>query len=78
MRPEEIRDHLRAAPFRPLRVFLSDGSYHVPHPDFAFVTVSHLIIAKEVNSRGVPRRTVTCDPLHVTRIEPEPQNGGPA
>jgi hypothetical protein len=67
---------LRAAPFQPFRVFLSDGSVHdVPHPDFAFVSTNHFIIVKDVNSAGTPRRTVMCDPVHVTRIEPEPQDG---
>jgi hypothetical protein len=71
MRPDEIRVHLKAAPFVPFRVFLSDGScYDVPHPDFAFVSMHHLIIARDVNANGVPRRTVTCNPIHVTRIEP--------
>jgi hypothetical protein len=74
MRPEKIREHLRAAPFQPLRIFLSDGSFHdVPHPDFAFVSVHKLEIVKDVNSAGVPYHTVTCDPVHVTRIEPQPQ-----
>ena len=70
MRPERIRDALRAEPFLPLRVFLSDGSRHdVPHPEFAFVATHQLVIARDPNTHGVPRHTVTVNPIHVTRIE---------
>lgn len=78
MRPELIRDALRAKPFRRLRVFLSDGSSHeVPHPDFVVVTTHQVIVASDVNAHGVPRRTVAIDPIHVTRIEPADDSGGP-
>jgi hypothetical protein len=78
MQPEQIRDHLRAAPFRPFRVFLSDGSFHdVPHPDFAWLTARYLFIGKDVNALGLPRREVTCDTRHITKIERESENGGP-
>ena len=73
MRAEQIREALRAQPFRPLLVFLSDGSVHeIPHPDFAFVTVHQVLIVKDATPAGVPRRTCSVDPLHVTRIEPMP------
>jgi hypothetical protein len=75
MRPAKILEHLRAAPFLPLRIFLSDGSYHdVPHPEFAFVSVHKLEIVKDIDPEGVPHHTVTCDPVHVTRIEPQPHS----
>lgn len=78
MRPEMIREALRATPFRRLRVCLSDGSSHdVPHPDFAIVTTHQVIIARDVNAHGVPRHTVTIDPIHVTRIEPLPETPVP-
>ncbi|PAW83803.1 MAG: hypothetical protein B9S33_13030 [Pedosphaera sp. Tous-C6FEB] len=44
---------LRAAPFRPFSVVLiSEKSYHIPHPDFAFLNPSGqvLIVAKAENS----------------------------
>ena len=78
MQPEQIRDHLRAAPFRPFRVFLSDGSHHdVPHPEFALLTKRYLFIGEEVDASGIPGREVTCDAVHITRIERAPENGGP-
>jgi hypothetical protein len=77
MRPEKIREALRAQPFRRLRVFLSDGTSHeVPHPDFAIVTVHQFIIARDVNPAGIPRTTLSVDPLHVTHIEMLPEDGG--
>jgi hypothetical protein len=70
MRPEKIREFLHAAPFLPFRVFLSNGSsYHVPHPDFAAVIGSHVIITQAISPDGLPRRIATCEPLHVTHIE---------
>jgi hypothetical protein len=76
MRPEKIREALRAQPFRRLRVFLSDGTSHeVPHPDFAYLTVHQLIIARDVDPAGIPRTTLSVDPLHVTHIEMLPEDG---
>ena len=71
MRAEEIRKHLRASPFRPLRVFLSDGSVHeIPHPELATITLQYLTIGTNLREDGMPRDSVICDPMHVTRIEP--------
>jgi hypothetical protein len=76
MAPNEIRDHLRAQPFQPFRVYLSDGaSYQVLDPTYAYVTMSRLEIATEFGQDEIPTRSVYCDPRHVTRIEPI--NGAP-
>lgn len=64
-----IRELLNARPFRPFRVFLSDGSKHdVPHPEFAWVFGGRMFvgIAKPgPSSSGVKELAV----LHLTRIE---------
>lgn len=71
MRPEAIRVHLRRLPFRPIRVFLSDGShYDVRHPDFMYVSRSEVVIALDPGNDDVPERSAYCDPIHITRIEP--------
>ena len=71
MRAEKIREYLRAEPFQPFRVFLSDGSsYDVPHPELALISEMHFFVAVDVYPSGLARRTVMCDPLHVVRIEP--------
>jgi hypothetical protein len=71
MTAEKIQEHLRRQPFRPFRVFLSDGSAHdVRHPEMALLTRREVIIAVPQDVKRLPERTVTCDLLHVTRIEP--------
>ena len=73
MRPQDILEHLRVQPFRPIRVTLTDGrTYDVVHPELAMVGHSTVII-------GVPRprasepvfdRAVTVSLLHIMQIEP--------
>jgi hypothetical protein len=71
MTPEKIQEHLRRRPFQPFRVFLSDGSaLDVRHPEMALLTRREVIIAVPQDIKHFPERTVTCDLLHVTRIEP--------
>ena len=71
MRPTAIRAHLRKQPFRPIRVYVSDGSsYDVRHPELMFVTETEVIIALDPGNDAIPERSVYCDPIHVTRIEP--------
>jgi hypothetical protein len=63
-------------PFRPFRVFLSDGSsYEVSRAEFAWVTTSHVFIGTDANAEGLPTREKTCDLLHVARIEREMEDG---
>lgn len=53
MQAEDLRSLIRATPFRPFNVVLvSEKSYHIPHPDFAFLNPSGqvLIVAKAENN----------------------------
>jgi len=78
MSPEKLQEHLRRQPFQPFRVFLSGGSAHdVRHPEMALVTRREVIIALPQDPDRVPERTVTCDLLHLTRIEPIDGKGTP-
>jgi hypothetical protein len=71
VRAEEILNHVRAQPFHPFRVFVSDGAhYDVHHPDFILVSRTNVNIAFPPRRGRVPERTVFVDPVHVTRIEP--------
>lgn len=71
MRPDEIRAHLRKEPFTPIRVYISDGShYEVRHPEMMFVTRAEIVIGLDSENGDIPERSVYCDPLHITRIEP--------
>jgi len=67
-----IREYLTAAPFRPFRVHLSDGSYHdIPHPEFAWLIGTRLYVAKIVKGRGLEDPAVKeLAVLHITHIEP--------
>jgi len=61
---------LLAAPFRPFRIHLSDGSrFAVHHPDFLAVGDKEIVVTQIADSQGLPQRTATCDPLHVTHVE---------
>lgn len=76
MRADQIRAHLKKQPFRPIRVYVSDGSsYDVRHPEFMLVTRVEVVIALDPGTDEVPERSVYCDPVHITRIEPIDGNG---
>lgn len=71
MTPETIRKHLLQHPFQPFRVCLSDGAaYEVRQPEMVLVLQREIIIALPKPGERFPRHTVSCDPLHITRIEP--------
>jgi hypothetical protein len=66
-----IREYLQAKPFKPFRLFLSDGSrQQVPHPEFAWVFGSTVFIGVAGKSIKTPEGFVKqISILHVTRIE---------
>ncbi len=72
MSPEDLRDLLRAQPFRPFRLYLTDGSsYDIWHPDDAIT--SRRILAVGIGgdpSQGVFDRIAQLSILHIVRIEP--------
>jgi hypothetical protein len=71
MNPGEILEKVRCSSKQPIRIHMSDGSaYEVRHPEMALVTRTALIVVTSLGRGGIPDHTVTCDPLHVTRIEP--------
>jgi hypothetical protein len=69
-----IRAYLQAKPFKPFRLFLSDGSSHeVPHPEFAWVFGSTVFVGVAAKSTRAPEEFVKqIAVLHVTRIERMP------
>ena len=71
MTPETIQKHLLSQPFRPFRVFLSDGAvYEVLQPEMVLVMQREVVIALPKAGEQFPRHLVYCDLLHITRIEP--------
>lgn len=67
-----IRNYLTAFPFKPFRIFLSDGSHHdVPHPEFAWVIGNRLLVAERVKGEPADEPWIKeLSVLHVTRVEP--------
>ncbi|HRX86760.1 MAG TPA: hypothetical protein P5572_17175 [Phycisphaerae bacterium] len=77
MHPIDICEHLRRRPFVPIRVHMSDGThYDVRHPEMALISAREIVIAISPGAEGLPEKSMWCDPIHVTRIEPI--NGQPA
>ncbi len=72
MRPEDILEMLRARPFEPFRIYLSDGAtFEIRHPDMAVVQRSKVTVAVPGPEcpDGPAERTVNCALVHVTRTE---------
>jgi hypothetical protein len=72
MRPDDVLQLLRAGPFRPFRISLSDGKeYEVRHPEMALVSRStvHVGVPGPRGPDGPLERVVTCAPVHITRME---------
>jgi hypothetical protein len=72
MRPDFFRQLLSAAPFRPFRVFVSDGgTYDVAHPEAARIDGATLEIAVRPSGFAGPpgERTANVSLIHVSRVE---------
>lgn len=69
--PRQVKAYLEAKPFRPFRLFLSDGSRHeVPHPEFVWVFGSSVFVGVAGNGASQPDTYVKeLSLLHVTRVE---------
>ena len=69
--PRQIEACLKAKPFRPFRLFLSDDSRHeVPRPEFGWVFGSSVFLGVGGNGTRQPDMYVKeLSLLHVTRIE---------
>jgi hypothetical protein len=66
----ELQKLMKAVPFQPFRVRMSDGkSYEVPNHDAAFVTRNYLEIGTELDQNNIPGTVTRCAILHITQIE---------
>jgi hypothetical protein len=76
MRSREILELQREHPFPGYRVYLTDGAqYEVRHPEMMMVIRDRVFIAiPPKRGEDVPEKSVYCDPLHITGMEP--LNGG--
>jgi hypothetical protein len=71
MRAEDIKELLETKPFRPFRIFMTDGkTYDIPHPDFVWVLKSRFLVGMDGDTKnGIPDRADHCSLLHVVRVE---------
>ena len=71
MRLNELKEVLRAQPFEPFRIKLTnEDSYVIRHPEFAALSRSSVHVGIPSGKDGIPDRYVQCDLLHVVSIEP--------
>lgn len=72
MRPEDLLDLLRAKPFEPFRIFMSDWArFDVTHPELAIVLRSRVIVAVPgpKGPDGPAEKAVNLARVHITRME---------
>jgi hypothetical protein len=72
MREHELMEVLRARPFHPFRMFVSDGAaYVVRHPDLVLVTPTSAIVGAPRADQPGPaiERFNIVDLSHITRLE---------
>ena len=78
MRRDDLVEKLRQSPFRPFRLYMSDGgTFDIRHPEMLMIT-RHSAVVGMLEGRGngnsgegYPRieRYTDIDLLHVTRVE---------
>ena len=67
---KHLRELMTAAPFKPFRVHLSDGSiYDITHHAMAIVEQNTLDIGVNRDDDGIAQRLVRCAILHVVKLE---------
>jgi hypothetical protein len=70
MTADTFREILKGTPFEPFRVVMSSGeSYHVIHPEMAFVTARALILAIPDSTHPEGERWGFCSYLHIAHVE---------
>ncbi len=80
MSPNELRERIRARPFKPFRIIMSDGMvYEVHHPEMVIVALSTAHIGyPDPTHPGLAGRVDIITLRHIVRIEflPEPASAG--
>lgn len=72
MRPEDLLELIRAKPFEPFRLYVSDGTvFEIRHPDMAITERSKIVVAVPGpdGPDGPAERTVNVALVHITRTE---------
>jgi hypothetical protein len=72
---ERIVEYLRARPFFPFRIILSNGHVHeIRHPELAMVSPYFVVVGvpQEDESSPLIRNVVTVAMIHIMEVEPLP------
>ena len=71
---KQLRELLRAKPFKPFRICLSDGTHHdITNHDMAWVTRNSVEVGLNVDPDGFAEYVVRCYILHITKLEDLPE-----
>ncbi len=80
MAPAELLQIVRARPFVPFRIFMSDGTvYEVRHPDMVIISLSMAVVGyPDPSHPGVSARMDIISLRYIVRLEfiPEPAAAG--
>ncbi|MGH7953110.1 MAG: hypothetical protein ACREFE_14505 [Limisphaerales bacterium] len=67
---QNIRELLNGKPFRPFRLYLSDGTSHeVPHPEWAWLVGNRIFVAAPQRNQTEDWSVKQLSILHVTQAE---------
>ncbi|QDT65681.1 hypothetical protein [Calycomorphotria hydatis] len=69
---EKLNALIHAKPFRPFRLYLSDGGeFDVRHPEAAWLTKGGLYVGiyRDAPESDLPDSSAFCSLLHITRVE---------
>lgn len=83
MNQTDMRDLLRAQPFIPFRLNMTNGtSYEIRHSELVIPLPRTVVVALDGDlAQGLPERTVTLPLLHIVSVdhlEPAPKGNGQA
>ena len=72
---KQIRELMQAKPFRPFRIYISDGTYHdITNHDMAFVGRNTVEIGLNLDPDGFAEYFTRCSILHITKLEDLPES----
>ena len=67
---EQLREMMRAKPFKPFRICLSDGSsYDITNHDMAMVGRNTVEVGVHPDAQGFAALFARCSILHITKLE---------
>ncbi len=70
MTPAEMRSYLSTIPFKPFRLFMTDGmSYEIKTPTQAMATKYAIALGVDLDDEDNPQKVIYVDPHLVTRVE---------